>query len=520
MFEKITIRARLALAMSFLGVLLIAGGAMGIVGVNMTNGDLKSLYTDQLASSTRLSEASVALARSRLWLFRIALDPDNPDLPKFTQNARDQLEKSHKAWEAYRQLAYADASEASEANELNGKLQSLVTTGYEPIFQAIATHDAAAIKSAVQNTSSALYQDVTGGIDALQKKQASAAVDTYERAQTRFQWFVTIAVAGVGFALVAAALAWRSLQRAIGGPLQEALTHFRAIANGDLTARVEVRSHDEMGQLMNGLQSMQLKLVDMIGTVRESASAIDTAAQEIAAGDTDLSQRTEEQAASLEETASSMEQLTATVRQNADNAKRATQLAGTASDTAQRGGEVVGRVVETMQEISTSSSRMNEIIGTIESIAFQTNILALNAAVEAARAGDQGRGFAVVASEVRTLAQRVATAAGEIRGLIGEATSRIDTGATLVRDAGGTIDTIIRDVARVNDILQEISSASDEQSTGIGQVNTAVNQMDQVTQQNAALVEQASAAAQSMAHQARGLSDAVSIFRVKPAAHA
>ncbi|CAG9259142.1 methyl-accepting chemotaxis protein [Paraburkholderia caribensis] len=514
MFEKITIRARLALAMSFLGVLLIAGGAMGIVGVNMTNGDLKHLYSDQLSSSRKLSEASVALARSRLWLFRIALNPDVPDVAKFVQNARDQLDNSRKAWDAYRSLPFADDAEANQANELNGKLQNLVTTGYEPIFQAIATRDGASIRSAVQNSSSALYQDVTGGIDTLQKKQALVAATTYERAQARFDWFVTIAVAGVAFALIAAALAWRSLQRAIGGPLQEALAHFKAIASGDLTARVEVRSHDEMGQLMSGLQAMQDKLVEMIGTVRESASAIDTAAQEIAAGNTDLSQRTEEQAASLEETASSMEQLTATVRQNADNAKRATQLAGTASDTAQRGGEVVGRVVETMQGISSSSSRMNEIIGTIESIAFQTNILALNAAVEAARAGDQGRGFAVVASEVRTLAQRVATAAGEIRGLIGEATSRVDTGATLVRDAGGTIDAIIRDVARVNDILQEISSASEEQSTGIGQVNTAVNQMDQVTQQNAALVEQASAAAQSMAHQARGLSDAVSIFRV------
>jgi methyl-accepting chemotaxis protein len=500
--------------MSFLGALLIAGGALGIVGVNVSNSDVQHLYSDQLASATSLSEASVSLARSRLWLFRIGIDPDVPDVQKYAQNARDQMDRSRKAWEAYRQLPFADDEEASLAKELNDKFEPLVTTGYEPIFQAITTHDSAAIRSAVQNTSSALYQDVTSGLDALQKKQASVAADTYERAQGRFRLFVIVAVVGVAFALVAAALAWRSLQRAIGGPLQDALAHFKAISSGDLSMRVEVRTQDEMGQLMSGLQTMQHKLVEMIGTVGRSASAIDTAAQEIAAGNTDLSQRTEEQAASLEETASSMEQLTATVRNNADNARRATQLAGTASDTAHRGGEVVGRVVETMQDISSSSSRMNEIIGTIESIAFQTNILALNAAVEAARAGDQGRGFAVVASEVRTLAQRVATAAGEIRVLIGEATSRVDTGAKLVRDAGDTIDAIIRDVTRVNDILQEISHASDEQSTGIGQVNTAVTQMDQVTQQNAALVEEASAAAQSMAHQARELNQTVAVFRV------
>jgi methyl-accepting chemotaxis protein-1 (serine sensor receptor) len=311
-----------------------------------------------------------------------------------------------------------------------------------------------------------------------------------------------------------ASLAWRSLQRAIGQPLEEALRHFTAIANGDLTTRVEIHSQDEMGQLMSGLQSMQSKLIETISVVRENAGNINTAAQEIAAGNTDLSQRTEEQAASLEETASSMEQLTATVRQNADNAKQATLLAGTASDTAQRGGEVVGRVVGTMNEISESSSNMAEIISVIEGIAFQTNILALNAAVEAARAGEQGRGFAVVASEVRVLAQRVATAAGEIRGLIGEAVSRVGTGSKLVQEAGGTIAEIVGAVKRVNDILQEIASASEEQSTGIGQVNTAVNQMDQVTQQNAALVEEASAAAHSMATQAQGLRDAVSVFKV------
>jgi methyl-accepting chemotaxis protein-1 (serine sensor receptor) len=514
MFKNITIRARLALAMSFLGLLLIIGGAMGIAGVLMSNENVKSLYSNQLGSSVALGDASVALARTRLWLFRIAIDPSASTVPQYAQNARALLDRSKKSWAAYRALPFADADEERQTNEVNQKLEDLVTVGLDPIFQAISSGDPARIREAVLNASSAQYIDVTGRIDALQAKQAKVARETYLNAQTRFQWFVGIALAGIAFALAAAVLAWRSLQRAIGQPLEEALRHFTAIANGDLTTRVEIHSQDEMGQLMSGLQSMQSKLIETISVVRENAGNINTAAQEIAAGNTDLSQRTEEQAASLEETASSMEQLTATVRQNADNAKQATLLAGTASDTAQRGGEVVGRVVGTMNEISESSSNMAEIISVIEGIAFQTNILALNAAVEAARAGEQGRGFAVVASEVRVLAQRVATAAGEIRGLIGEAVSRVGTGSKLVQEAGGTIAEIVGAVKRVNDILQEIASASEEQSTGIGQVNTAVNQMDQVTQQNAALVEEASAAAHSMATQAQGLRDAVSVFKV------
>ncbi|QGZ64914.1 HAMP domain-containing protein [Paraburkholderia acidisoli] len=515
MFRKMTIRARLALAMGFLGALLVLGGAMGIAGVNFSNRDLNALYANQLASSVALGETSVALARSRLWLFRIAINPDVPDIAKFEQNSRDQLAKAKHSWDAYRKLPTYDEDEARSSDQIDAKLQNLVTSAYEPIYQVIAGGDSAQIRTAVANTSAAIYGDVTSSLDVLQKKQNVAARTTYDSAQARFHWFIVIAVIGVLFALAAAGFAWISLQRAIGRPLAQALDHFKAISNGDLTARIEVRSFDEMGQLLEGVKSMQAKLIDMIGSVREGASAINTAAHEIAAGNTDLSQRTEEQAASLEETASSMEELTATVRRNADNARQATSLAGAASDTAQRGGAVVGHVVDTMREIADSSSRMNEIISVIESIAFQTNILALNAAVEAARAGDQGRGFAVVASEVRTLAQRVATAAGEIRGLIGESSTRVDAGSKLVHDAGSTIADIIRDVSRVNDILQEIASASEEQSTGIGQVNVAVSQMDHVTQQNAALVEQASAAAQSMAHQASGLSEAVSIFKVR-----
>jgi methyl-accepting chemotaxis protein-1 (serine sensor receptor) len=280
--------------------------------------------------------------------------------------------------------------------------------------------------------SAAQYGDVTGRIDSLEQKQASVAHSFYLRAETRFSWFVAVAVAGIALALVAAALAWRSLQRAIGRPIEEALTHFKAIATGDLTARVEVHSSDEMGQMMTGLQAMQRKLVETISAVRDGVSAIDTSAKENAVGNMDLSSRTEEQAASLEQTSASMGELTTAVKHNTDSARQGNLLATDASATAERGGEMVRRVVDTMHKISGSSERVGQIIGVIEGIAFQTNILALNAAVEAARAGEQGRGFAVVASEVRSLAQRSASAAKEIKELIDLSAVHVSEGSRLV----------------------------------------------------------------------------------------
>jgi methyl-accepting chemotaxis protein len=282
----------------------------------------------------------------------------------------------------------------------------------------------------------------------------------------------------------------------------------------DLTLTAKVERMDEIGHTATAFNALLARVAEVVGEVRHSAGSVSVASRQIATGNTDLSQRTEEQAASLEETASSMEELTATVRQNADNARQATTLASSASEVAQRGGDVVGRVVETMHGISDSSAKVGEIITVIEGIAFQTNILALNAAVEAARAGEQGRGFAVVAGEVRTLAQRSATAAKEIKDLIGVSVSRVDAGSKLVAEAGSTIDEVVQSVRRVADIVGEISSASEEQRTGIEQVNQAVVQMDQVTQQNAALVEEASAAAQSMAEQARTLQEAAAVFKI------
>jgi len=262
---------------------------------------------------------------------------------------------------------------------------------------------------------------------------------------------------------------------------------------------------------------MNERLVDVVGRVRSSSESIAIGSAQIASGNTDLSQRTEEQAASLEETAASMEELTATVKQNTENARQGNTLASNASDVACRGGEVVGKVVETMHDISSSSAKVAEIITVIEGIAFQTNILALNAAVEAARAGEQGRGFAVVAGEVRTLAQRSATAAKEIKELINESVAKVGVGSALVDDAGRTMHEVVQSVKRVTDLMGEITAASIEQHTGIEQVNQAVMRMDEVTQQNAALVEEASAAAQSMASQSSTLRELVSVFRLSGA---
>jgi methyl-accepting chemotaxis protein len=305
----------------------------------------------------------------------------------------------------------------------------------------------------------------------------------------------------------------RSVTRSLGGEPSYAAAIAVRIAGGELDLTVLVDSRDQ-GSLLYAMRQMQQQLAAAITEIREGSYNIGASIKEISAGNTDLSARTEQQAASLEQTAASMEQLTATVRQNADNARQAGQLAQSASNIAAKGGEVVGQVVHTMQGITDSSKRIADIIGVIDGIAFQTNILALNAAVEAARAGEQGRGFAVVAAEVRNLAQRSAQAAKEIKELIGDSVSKVDGGSELVARAGQTMDEIVQAVKRVTDIMAEVTVASEEQSSGIEQVNQAVTQMDKVTQQNATLVEQVAAAAGSLEGQAQRLQDAVAVFQV------
>jgi methyl-accepting chemotaxis protein len=330
---------------------------------------------------------------------------------------------------------------------------------------------------------------------------------------------MTLIGGGIGAVVLAIALAL-VLARNITVPLGYAVRVARRVAQGDLTARVEVRSKDETGELMAALKDMNGALLDIVTRVRAGTDTIATASAEINSGNQDLSSRTEQQAGSLEETASSMEELTSTVKQNADNARQASQLAASASETAERGGDVVAQVVRTMGSINESSRKIADIITVIDGIAFQTNILALNAAVEAARAGEQGRGFAVVAGEVRNLAQRSAAAAKEIKELIGDSVEKVEAGSRLVDQAGSTMDDVVSSVRRVTDLIGEIAAASEEQRAGIDQVNQSITQMDQVTQQNAALVEEAAAAADAMQDQAHQLAALVGTFQTGQAVQA
>jgi methyl-accepting chemotaxis protein len=350
-------------------------------------------------------------------------------------------------------------------------------------------------------------------IDAIVDRQAAGAMAEFEQSLQRT--FLALA-ALLGLVVVVVVPLTLLNSRSITGPIVEARNTAEAIAGGDLTQTLQPRGADEATDLLRSLDAMRRSLAALVGEVHRTADTLSSTATEVASGNSDLSQRTEQAASNLQATASSVSQLTGTVRQSADAASQANQLASSAAQVAQRGGQVVAQVVSTMDEINASSRRIGDIIGTIDGIAFQTNILALNAAVEAARAGEQGRGFAVVAGEVRSLAQRSAEAAREIKSLIGASVERVETGTRQVRDAGGTMDEIVASVQRVSDIIAEISAAAGEQSAGIGQVNQAVTQLDQMTQQNAALVEQSAAAAESLKEQARRLSAAVSRFSFEP----
>lgn len=331
--------------------------------------------------------------------------------------------------------------------------------------------------------------------------------------QTGHELKTFMMILGAIAVLIAIAVAF-FVVRMITKPVAIAGTGLKEIAEGDLTQRFEVSSNDELGTMLGDMNTMAESLTTVVSQVRNGADAIATAANEISEGNTNLSQRTEEQASSLEETASSMEQMTSTVNQNADNAKQANQLAAGARDQAEQGGEVVSRAVEAMGEINTSSKKIADIIGVIDEIAFQTNLLALNAAVEAARAGEQGRGFAVVAGEVRSLAQRSAEAAKEIKGLIQDSVGKVEQGSELVNESGEKLGEIVNSVKKVTDIVSEIAAASSEQASGIEQVNTAITQMDDMTQQNAALVEEAAAASKSMEEQAAELARQMGFFRL------
>jgi methyl-accepting chemotaxis protein len=351
-------------------------------------------------------------------------------------------------------------------------------------------------------------------IDALAKFEQELVAGTTAKIEQNTRQTQRVLLAIVALCVLLGTCGAWVITRSIVRPLNEAVATADAIGQGDLHTTIRIEGRDETAALQHSLQRMQTSLQQIVNQVRQGADGVATASAQIAQGNNDLSARTEQQASALEQTAASMEELGSTVRQNADNARQANQLAQGASSVAVQGGEVVGQVVDSMKQINESSRKIADIIGVIDSIAFQTNILALNAAVEAARAGEQGRGFAVVASEVRSLAQRSADAAKEIKGLIGVSVERVEHGTVLVDRAGQTMNEVVSSIKRVTDIMGEISAASSEQSSGVAQVGEAVTQMDQATQQNAALVEQSAAAAEGLKGQASELVRAVSVFKL------
>ena len=358
----------------------------------------------------------------------------------------------------------------------------------------------------------ALRQPVTRLSEIQQELARASGSRTRAELGSARSWMLGLGALALGLSVMLAILITRSITQ----PLQRAVAVAQRVADGDLSERVDVAGRDETAQLLGALREMSASLVRIVGQVRQGSESIASATQQIATGNTDLSSRTEEQASALEQTAASVQELADTVQRNYEHGQRASDLAESAAQVALRGGAVVGEMVQTMEAINTSSRQIADIIGVIDSIAFQTNILALNAAVEAARAGDQGRGFAVVASEVRQLAQRSAGAAREIKGLIETSVGNVDAGSRHVERAGATMDEIVVSVRRVADLMREIGEASREQTSGIEQINQAITQIDQVTQSNAALVEEAAAAAQAVEQQAQGLVRSIGVFKLAP----
>jgi len=420
------------------------------------------------------------------------------------------LKTSEHQWGVYESLSKETRDDEAEGRLIKQKYEEFHGALSE-LIKMLAKDD---INGFFDQPTQRYQDDFIKEFDLYTQKNAAQYQHAVENSESSYQMAIAV-LGGILITLVILImLVWMGIRSALIVPLNRLIESIRHIADGDLMRKINVHGTNEMGLLADSLRHMQSELARTVGDVRNSANSIYSGASEISIGNNDLSSRTEQQAASLEETAASMEQLTATVKQNAENARQASQLALSASETARRGGKVVDNVVQTMSEIAGSSQKIADITSVIDGIAFQTNILALNAAVEAARAGEQGRGFAVVAGEVRNLAQRSAQAAKEIKLLIEDSVSRVDTGSTLVESAGETMGEIVNAVTRVTDIMGEIASASDEQSRGIDQVGLAVAEMDRVTQQNAALVEESAAAAAALEEQASHLTQAVSVFRI------
>jgi len=513
MLKNVTIKTRLIFVIALLGVELVVGATVGLVSLGQANGRMQAMYANQLVCLGQLDKIVRALNLNQLALAR-ALTVEPGKVPELLADIERNTAAIDAHWKDYSASTMVDG-EREEAQRFQEARAKFVGEALRPIVEALRAGDTARATPLVHGPMIELFAPVRAAINALIQTQLDEAAKANQSSQSTYEIVRNVCLSGMALGLILAGVVGAMLVKSIVRPLDEAVRIAGAVADGDLTQDIRVRANDETGHLMRALNEMNAGLARIVGRVRAGTDTIASASGQIATGNLDLSTRTEQQAASLERTATSMEELTSTVRQNADNARQANTLAQSASEVAARGGTVVTQVVATMGAINASAARIADIIGVIDGIAFQTNILALNAAVEAARAGEQGRGFAVVASEVRNLAQRSAAAAKEIKSLIDESVQKVHHGSELVDQAGATMGEIVGSINRVTDIMAEIMAASQEQSTGIEEVNRAILQMDQATQQNAALVEEASAAAQQLREEADSLALAVGAFRIE-----
>jgi methyl-accepting chemotaxis protein len=518
-FSKLTIQTRLAVGFGIGLVILIVVSALGISKLAALNESLIVTVDFNGTESNLISQALGEAQKASTAMRNVIV---LSDLPRMTKE-KDAFEKSLQSYDTFvaelDKIFLRDPNTSSEEKNYLVKMAEAKTAALPLIKKAFAlglANDTTAPDILMGETGPALdkwVNTLTEFRDYEIKTSNQTASDAHAQYAISRLLIIVISIIGILTSIAAGFAIARSILKQLGGEPTYAMSVAKDIASGNLDTDIRVQEGDGTN-LMSSMKQMRNQLAEIVGRVRTGTDTIATASNQIAAGNLDLSSRTEQQASSLEETASSMEELTSTVKQNADNARQANELAVSAAKVAVKGGTVVAQVVETMASINASSKKIVDIIGVIDGIAFQTNILALNAAVEAARAGEQGRGFAVVASEVRNLAHRSAAAAKEIKALIDDSVTKVDAGGKLVDDAGVTMADIVQSITRVTDIMNDIASASVQQTMGIEQINSAIAQMDEVTQQNAALVEQASAAASSMQDQAKDLSQVVSVFKV------